>query len=37
MLDPEPYVRKTAILGCLKLFYFKPESIVGKRLGYLDD
>lgn len=28
MLDPEPYVKKTAILGCLKLFYFNPSCIV---------
>ncbi len=28
--DPEPYVKKTAILGCLKLFYFHPPSITGR-------
>jgi AP-4 complex subunit beta-1 len=29
LLDPEPYVKKAAILGCLKLFYFHPKSVTG--------
>lgn len=29
LLDPEAYVKKAAIFGCLKLFYFSPKSITG--------
>lgn len=25
--DPDPYVRKTAIMGCIKLFYSAPAKI----------
>lgn len=25
--DIDPYVRKTAIMGCVKVFYMNPESI----------
>lgn len=37
LLDPEAYVKKAAILGCLKLFYFSPKSITGTFVLYLED
>lgn len=29
LLDLDAYVRKTAIMGCVKLFYTQPDSIKG--------
>ena len=28
--DRSPYVRRTAVMGCVKLFYFAPEFIKSK-------
>ena len=28
--DRSPYVRRTAVMGCVKLFYFVPEFIKSK-------
>lgn len=27
MKDIDPYVRKTAIMGCVKLYYLQPETV----------
>lgn len=27
LLDIDPYVRKTAVMGCVKIFYMKPEVV----------
>ena len=30
LTDHEPYVKKTAVFGCLKLFYFDADAILGR-------
>jgi len=31
LIDPSPYVRKTAVVGCLKLFHLSPKRVRGMR------
>ena len=35
MSDPSPYVRKTAVLGCLKLFHLAPHMVRGAFVPFL--
>ncbi len=32
--DTDPYVRKTAIMGCIKLFYVMPNKVKSKKIFY---
>lgn len=32
LMDLDGYVRKTAVMGCVKVFYMNPEAVKSKRL-----